>query len=727
MQAKRPSEEKNPDGKKPKTNPQGTEALLPSDDKSENRDGTITEETFSTQEQETILENLKKLLDLKKEQEFVCKNKLALMYLPPNSVILIGRLPITDSTNLNASIRIDNDIKLLRSQIPIARLRSYVKSPAPEKAASPFTQRFLTYDQALTNQEKVLQYYSAEIQRLLQYPPYPIPRLILPHSQSMASALPSPLPHPTQNPLPINVKDAVALKLFDDKVETVIQPSKLFPIRLNAKIPKIDLKSDSVDLSQSPIKINALTLPTLVEQLKHVSRLKYLNLSKHSLGSHIHRNSENKDEAIEGIKAFAKFLKENALMGVDLSSCKLHADDSFIILKSLVGKDLVALDLSHNELRTKSRGNEVCLSQVISSNPNLTYLNVGNNVIGDGLASLTLALSQHRALTCLNLGSTGLRVRNVSALQQMPPNLTSLNLSVNDLGIGGTECLGSGLLAMNTTITALDLSSNNIKDAGAAGLCVRIQTNSTLASLKLRQNHIQLITTLAALLEISLIYLDLSMNVFLPYSLHHDIDNAAVALSANSCLQTLILSGNQLTSDAISIANALQHNRALTFLDLSQNQMPDHVATAFALMLPLNPVLRTLNFSDNNFGDEGARDLAECLGANTTLTNLSLEKNPIGQEGAQSLGLALVTNTTLRRLSFYNSLERSTEAYHEAIPGEHSLASVGFIKGETDHIKNNEPAEQCRLLNHLFYRRSETNLRGLCQEVIMHDPVLRFR
>ena len=61
-------------------------------------------------------------------------------------------------------------------------------------------------------------------------------------------------------------------------------------------------------------------------------------------------------------------------------------------------------------------------------------------------------------------------------------SLTSLNLSVNNLGPTGAEELAEALKT-NTTLTNLGLMRNNLGSAGAESLATALETNTSLTHL----------------------------------------------------------------------------------------------------------------------------------------------------------------------------------------------------------------------------------------------------
>ena len=170
-----------------------------------------------------------------------------------------------------------------------------------------------------------------------------------------------------------------------------------------------------------------------------------------------------------------------------------------------------------------------------------------------------------------------------------------------------------------SSFTRVDLSSTDIKDAGAAAISVVLESNSSLT------------------------YLDLSSNQI--YS-----DGAfclSKALTKNSILTHLDLSGNRIGDDgASSLSTALTANSILTHLDLSNNGIGENGASSLSTALTTNSSLTHLVLSNNFIHDDGASSLSRALTANSSLTHLDLSNNFIHDDGASSLSTALNKNSS---------------------------------------------------------------------------------
>ncbi|KAI7868467.1 hypothetical protein BDF14DRAFT_1793634 [Spinellus fusiger] len=117
-------------------------------------------------------------------------------------------------------------------------------------------------------------------------------------------------------------------------------------------------------------------------------------------------------------------------------------------------------------------------------------------------------------------------------------------------------------------------------------------------------------------------------------------------LAVNEGLKTLDLENKGLSLASVGyVAACLAKNTCLESLVLSRNQLDDACMEVLAPVLPQSS-LRTLNLSLNAVGPRGACVLAQHLGV---LSVLDVSDNPL-LEGATVLGEALASNTTLQTL-----------------------------------------------------------------------------
>ena len=268
-------------------------------------------------------------------------------------------------------------------------------------------------------------------------------------------------------------------------------------------------------------------------------------------------------------------------------------------------------------------------------------------VFGSGL-ELQNADVDNRPLTKLHLASLAEAIK-------VNTTLTQLTLSNNNIGAAGAASLAEAM-KVNTTLTQLTLSRNNIGAAGAASLAEAMKVNTTLTELDLRKNNVGAAgaASLAEAIKVNTTLTQL-------YLSHNNIGAAgaaslAEAMKVNTTLTQLNLWKNNIgDAGAASLAKAMKVNTTLTELDLRKNNVGAAGVASLAEAIKVNTTLTQLSLWDDNIGAAGAASLAEAMKVNTTLTQLTLWNNHIGDAGAASLAEAMKVNTTLTQLNLWSN------------------------------------------------------------------------
>ena len=210
--------------------------------------------------------------------------------------------------------------------------------------------------------------------------------------------------------------------------------------------------------------------------------------------------------------------------------------------------------------------------------------------------------------------------QTITLINSNDPSITHLNLSRMRLSCQEVIVLCNAL-AGNTVVTSLDLSINNIGNAGAQ-----------------------------ALTNIRLLSLDLGFNT--------KIDATGMqALAGSASLRSLFLNGTALVASGndINLAGfqALANNATLTCLDLRLREVGD----AGAQILAGNVTLKKLNVAGNRISDIGIQAFAN----HPSLESLIAADNLISDIGAQ----VFTGNTMLTYLNL--AINRMISAASEAL------------------------------------------------------------
>jgi Leucine-rich repeat (LRR) protein len=273
------------------------------------------------------------------------------------------------------------------------------------------------------------------------------------------------------------------------------------------------------------------------------------------------------------------------------------------------------------------------LKAVLESNlelkfDNLEKLDLSANTIDEKMIQEIndLLFSRIRRLTSLNLSLNQIGEAGAEAIAGLT-RLTSLNLSWNQIGVEGARAIANS--PHISSLTSLDLSYNQIGNAGATAIA-NSPYIARLTSLNLECSRIGVEGARAIALMSSLTSLNLCCNQI-------GADGArAIANSQHMAnLTSLNLGGNQLgPAGATAIANS-PHMARLTSLTLGSNLIGAAGATAIAESEYMAR-LTSLNLYNNQIREAGARAIANSPHM-ARLNSLNLGDNYIGDEGATAI------------------------------------------------------------------------------------------
>jgi len=304
------------------------------------------------------------------------------------------------------------------------------------------------------------------------------------------------------------------------------------------------------------------------------------------------------------------------------------------------------------------------------------------------------ALKHNTTLNSLHLSDT-FGAEALSGTLKVNSSLTNLNLRSNQIGASGAQAL-SEALELNTTLTTLDLSDNDITASGTQFLSKAIKLNASLTTLNLSYNKIgeerqetpprpREIYTIPTLHQVGRCTLPEALKRLGEFSTGMDetmndygLFSLAESLKTNTTLTVLNLKANKIDCvGSYYLSEILKTNAALSTLNLSGNPLYSFGTQCLSLALKTNCTLKSLDVSDTSID---AQALSEALKVNTALTNLDLASNEIGDSGAKALSDVLQVNTTLMKLRLASTKIGVTGAQYicEALARNNTLTSLDF-------------------------------------------------
>lgn len=262
-----------------------------------------------------------------------------------------------------------------------------------------------------------------------------------------------------------------------------------------------------------------------------------------------------------------------SLQHVELERCKLR--DWSLFSESLAScRGLVSLNVSHNPLRAAG------VAGVLRSITGLSVQVLNLEACGIGKKSLDALEGA---------------VAEWAAAEAQHPRLQELNVSGNQLGHAGTQCV-AGLLSSCTALQRLHWRSNSMGAEGAAALAARLDACSSLACL------------------------DIGGNKLGP----EQVDHVIAALAEGVSLTALDVSNNPCGDEGVEIL--LKHVALLESardLNLARCRLTASGAGRLSDLLSRTPGLHALSLADNKLlSDEGLGDACQAIAKMGSLERL---------------------------------------------------------------------------------------------------------
>ncbi|EPY19555.1 hypothetical protein STCU_09392 [Strigomonas culicis] len=307
------------------------------------------------------------------------------------------------------------------------------------------------------------------------------------------------------------------------------------------------------------------------------------------------------------------------------------------------------------------------MANVINMNSKLLCVDVqGNKLSAPDVRKLLKSIATSTTVTRLNISSNEIGPDGAALVQKALARntyITHLNLSMNELGPSGAASLAELLAVPTCAVQTLLLYGNYLGDDGVRMLCEAIQGNKEVKRFTLGNNNVtdNCAAAIAAMLEANrtLEELDLRLNAFTVGGMKRLCKNG---LEQNSTLSYLSLSGNPLGpvgADELAKSLAAHRTSGVTRLDISSCSIGPTGGMRIALLLKTSNVLQEINLADNLLDDEAAVAIANNITVAESITDIDLSSNAINDEGATFLLDAANENTRITAVTLQgNRLNR---------------------------------------------------------------------
>ena len=250
-------------------------------------------------------------------------------------------------------------------------------------------------------------------------------------------------------------------------------------------------------------------------------------------------------------------------------------------------------------------------------------------------------------------------VKKVASAVSKNSTIQALDISSNRFGVDGVAAI-MACVKTSTTLQSLDISDNNVGHRGAEFIAGALYNNTVLKELKVSRSDLHddgAAVIVKCLGCTKLKELDLSWNSISGKGVSEIAHFLGVKKDANTPTEGAAGSHRENESDSQAHAN-------LEVLNLSHNKLGNDGAECLSSMLKVNSSLKVLDISSNGLTDEGVAFICDSLMFNTTLQHLKISGNYV--TSANNIADALEINqylTTLniqqypaKPLSFYSTI-----------------------------------------------------------------------
>jgi Ran GTPase-activating protein (RanGAP) involved in mRNA processing and transport len=353
-----------------------------------------------------------------------------------------------------------------------------------------------------------------------------------------------------------------------------------------------------------------------------------------------------------GVTNISCLVQLSTISHLDISGCNLKGYGGFHLAGAI--KDMGAMekiDISSNNLGAEGGK---ALAAGLKGNQVVTELNISYNRMGQNACYGVIAIAD--------------------AIPDMGA-ISSVNLLKNDIGVAQAEDLViilkdhptlKSLCGNKGNEAALDMSGKMNGAADAIMLVAEIIDNGALSSLNLASTNLGTIVGWA----------------------HHpgNGDEYKFMHSEDGRHQKQLPEGEQMgkPEGLIAIVNAIPDMRALTSINVKQNNIPATQEEEIYQKVRINRLnlamsdtsLTALDVSGIGFGGEGVPLVAQYISGNRALTKLDISENRLHAEGIKALAGALKGNQVVTTLNIASNDLARNSSYDTDMSGVAALADV---------------------------------------------------
>jgi len=317
---------------------------------------------------------------------------------------------------------------------------------------------------------------------------------------------------------------------------------------------------------------------------------------------------------------------------------------------------------------------------------------------GQGSWAIDAPGSHKLAFSC-RLGDADMNVFS-KAFAGSVAQLTRLDLSCNEVTDAGAATLARSLLGTKArTLWSLSLRANAVGPAGCEVLCEALKYCPSLRRLDVSQNPIgkrgglflvELLQYSPNLLELYLADTEADIDVLVAMS--------TTMLLAAPVLKVLSLSNPRISTKqedhTVHLGRMLRVNNSLSEIYLGKCKFRDEGIRQLVSFLLENKTLRVLDLQCNEIGADGAGHLGTLLASDCQLSLLNLSGNRIGEKqnvnGARALASALLSNRMLRALDLSNDMlcGEALLSIGEAVESNSTLETIALFHNQWDQASS---------------------------------------